>query len=230
MLDPRDSLLPGWGPALPPQRDTLTGRFVRLEPVDVARDRDQLFIASHDARDPHLWDYLFVGPFDTKEEFARYLETCASSTTDVFFTVVDQATGAPSGLASYLRIVPKDGVIEIGHIWFSPAIQRRPQATEAIYILARHAFDDMRYRRLEWKCDALNARSRRAAERFGFMFEGIFRQHMVVKGKNRDTAWFAMLDCEWPTVRQAFEEWLDYGNFDEEGRQILTLANIRAQL
>ena len=131
------------------------------------------------------------------------------------------------GVVSYLRIEPEHGCIEIGHIWFGAALQRTPAATETIYLLARHAFDDLGHRRLEWKCDAANARSRRAAERFGFTFEGVFRQHMIVKGRNRDTAWFALLDGEWPAARAAYEAWLRPENFDADGRQLSPLAAAR---
>ena len=140
---------------------------------------------------------------------------------------MDAPTAEPRGVASYLRIAPEHGVIEIGHIWFGAALQRTPAATEAIYLLARHAFDELGYRRLEWKTDARNERSRRAADRFGFQFEGIFRQHMVVKDQNRDTAWYALLDHEWPKARRAFEAWLDPANFDSAGRQRRALAELR---
>ena len=132
-------------------------------------------------------------------------------------------------MASYLRVVPADGVIEVGHIWFGPALQRTRQATEAIYLLTRQVFDDLGYRRFEWKCNALNEPSRRAAVRFGFTYEGTFRQHMVVKGSNRDTAWYAMLDGEWPAVKAAFEAWLRPENFDGQGRQLKSLEAIRAE-
>jgi RimJ/RimL family protein N-acetyltransferase len=133
-------------------------------------------------------------------------------------------------MASLMRLDPDHGVIEVGHIWFAPALQRTRQATEAIYLLARYAFDDLGNRRLEWKCDSLNAPSRRAAERFGFVFEGVFRQHMVVKGRNRDTAWFSITDAEWPARRAAFQEWLAPANFDSSGRQRQPLASVRAQI
>ena len=152
----------------------------------------------------------------------------ARSSDPLFFAIVDPATGEAAGMASYLNIVPANGCIEIGHIWFAPPLQRTRAATEAIFLLMRHVFDDLRYRRLEWKCDALNAPSRRAAGRFGFTYEGTFRQHMIVKGRNRDTAWFALLDRDWPTVRAAFERWLAPGNFDPGGRQRSALAALTA--
>jgi RimJ/RimL family protein N-acetyltransferase len=145
----------------------------------------------------------------------------------LFYAIVDRAAGAARGMASFLRMEPQHGVIEIGHIWFAPALQRTRQATEAIFVLARHAFDDLGYRRLEWKCDSLNAPSRKAAERFGFVFEGVFRQHMVVKGRNRDTAWYSMTDGEWPARRAAFEAWLAPDNFSAGGAQRRSLAEIR---
>ncbi len=178
-----------------------------------------LFAAGHDGRDPSLWDYLPNGPFADARRLRAWLEGMAASEDPLFFTIVDKATGRPEGMCSYLRITPEHGVIEIGHIWFSSTLQRTAAATEAIYLLARLVFDDLGYRRLEWKCDALNEPSRRAADRLGFTFEGVFRQHLVIKGRNRDTAWYAMLDREWPGVERAFEAWLDPGNFDDAGRQ-----------
>jgi RimJ/RimL family protein N-acetyltransferase len=148
----------------------------------------------------------------------------AGSDDPLFFTLVPLAGERPSGIASYLRITPQFGVIEIGHIWFGKAMQRTIAATESIYLLARRAFDELGYRRLEWKCDALNAASRRAAERFGFTFEGVFRNHMLVKGRNRDTAWYAIIHEDWPGIREGFERWLDPGNFDSSGRQRQRLA------
>ena len=218
-----------WVPARVPGRAPIAGQTVRLDPLDPAAHARSLFASSHGQEtDPDLWQYMAVGPFAMLEEFARWLEICAASSDPLFFTVVDEHTGHPSGMASYLRITPAHGVIEIGNIWFSAALQRTRQATEAIFLLARHAFDDLGCRRLEWKCDALNARSRRAAERFGFRYEGLFRQHMVVKGRNRDTAWFALTDRDWPAVRSAFEQWLVPENFDAGGQQRQSLAAVRA--
>jgi RimJ/RimL family protein N-acetyltransferase len=198
---------------------------VRLEPLDPERHTGDLLAAA--AGDPRLWHYLPYGPFADAEELRGWLAERATSTDPLFLAVVDTATGRASGVVSYLRIEPGDGCIEIGHIWFGAPLQRTPAATEAIYLLARHAFDDLGNRRLEWKCDAANARSRRAAERFGFTFEGVFRQHMIVKGRNRDTAWFSLLDGEWPAARAAFEAWLAPENFDADGRQRRPLAALR---
>ena len=187
-----------------------------------------MFAASHGpGADPALWDFLPYGPFSTPDRYENWVKENAAADDPLFFTIVDGED--PAGVASFLRIAPQHGVIEIGHIWFGAALQRTPAATEAIFLMARHAFDDLGYRRLEWKCDAANLRSRRAAERFGFRFEGVFRQHMVVKGRNRDTAWYALLDSEWPRARKAFEAWLDAGNFDADGRQRSALAELRSQ-
>jgi RimJ/RimL family protein N-acetyltransferase len=217
-----------WTPARSPERAVLVGVTVRLEPVDPGRHAAALFAAGHDERDPRLWDYMSVGPFANQDAFTAWLQTAAASSDPLFFTVVDQETNRPSGMVSYLRITPAHGVIEIGSIWFGPALQRTRQATETIFLLARYVFEDLGYRRLEWKCDALNARSRRAAERFGFSYEGLFRQHMVVKGRNRDTAWFAMLDRDWPAIGAAFAAWLAPENFDSAGRQRRSLVTLRA--
>jgi RimJ/RimL family protein N-acetyltransferase len=209
-----------WHGAERPGREELAGRLVRVEPFAPVH-RDALFASVHADGDPDLWTYLPYGPF-TKPEWDAYFEASAASDDPLFFAIVDRSA-TPLGQASYLRIHPTLGSIEIGHIALGPALQRTAAATEAIFLLARHAFDHLGYRRLEWKTDSNNARSRRAAERFGFTFEGIFRQHMVIKGRNRDTAWFSIIDREWPQVRAAFEAWLDPANFDADGRQLRSL-------
>jgi RimJ/RimL family protein N-acetyltransferase len=211
-----------------PDRTPIEGETVRLEPVDRRRHAEQLFQASVGAVE--LWSYMAYGPFESQAVFTAWLDERAASKDPVFYAVIDRAAGAARGMMSYLRIEPEHRVIEIGHIWFAPVLQRTRQATEAIYLMARHAFDDLGYRRLEWKCNALNAASRRAAERFGFTFEGIFRQHMIVKGGNRDTAWYSIIDGEWPIRRAAFEDWLSPENFDSSGRQRRSLSQIRSEL
>lgn len=209
-----------------PRGEAPEGRFVRLEPIDPERHAAGLFMAAHGpGSDSRLWDYLPYGPFPTQRDLAAWLAGCAAPEDPRFFAVVDHQRG-PLGMAAYLRITPVHGVIEIGHIWFSAALQRTRGATEAIYLLARGAFD-LGYRRLEWKCDARNERSRAAALRLGFTFEGIFRQHLVVKGRNRDTAWYAILDADWPPMREAFEAWLEPANFDAQGRQRTSLRSMR---
>ena len=217
-----------WTPARAPGRRALAGSTVRLEPLDPRRHAGPLFQASKDA--DSLWDYLGYGPFDSLATFTKWFEGCAASQDPLFFAVVDTASGQAKGMVSYLRMEPVHGAIEIGHIWFAPALQRTRQATEAIYLLAKEVFDELGYRRLEWKCNSENAPSRRAADRFGFVYEGIFRQHMVIKGRNRDTAWFAMTDGDWPLRRDAFKSWIAASNFDEQGRQRRSLVEIRASL
>jgi RimJ/RimL family protein N-acetyltransferase len=215
-----------WKPARRPERTPLAGETVRLEPVDAERHAVDLFTSSKDA--PALWDYLAYGPFSNQQAFTNWLKERAASDDPLFYAVVDRGSGTARGMASLMRIKPEHGVIEVGHIWFAPVLQRTRQATEAIYLLSRHVFDDLGYRRFEWKCDSLNLPSRRAADRFGFVFEGVFRQHMVIKDRNRDTAWFSILDGEWPVVRAAFEAWLAAANFDGEGRQRRSLAEFRS--
>ncbi len=215
-----------WQPRPAPDQRSLQGRFVRLEALDVVRHGDDLWHALQ-GPDPALWDYLPYGPFTERSAFDAWLAGNAQSRDPLFYAVVDLASGLALGLFSYLRITAQDGSIEIGHVAFGAPMQRTAGATEAIYLLARHAFDDLGYRRLEWKCDAANARSLRAAERFGFTQEGLFRQHMVRKGRNRDTAWFSIIDGEWPACREAFERWLAVDNFDEQGQQRQRLEVLR---
>jgi len=215
-----------WQPRPFPPHQPLAGRFVRLEPLDATRHGDDLW-QELQGPDPALWDYLPYGPFAARAAFDAWLAGNAESRDPQFYTVVDQKHGRALGLLSYLRITPKDGCIEIGHITFGAGLQRTPGATEAVYLLARRAFDELGYRRFEWKCNARNVRSRRAAERFGFSYEGLFRQHMVVKGESRDTAWYSLLDSEWPRCREAFQRWLAADNFDGEGRQKQRLEELR---
>jgi RimJ/RimL family protein N-acetyltransferase len=209
-----------WAPVDPPARAPLHGTHVVLRPVDAATDAEPLYALSHPPDgDPAIWTYLPDGPYEDPEHLRQMLAWAETAEDSLYFTLVSPRDDQPMGLASYQRITPEFGVIEIGHIWFGVPLQRTTAATEAIYLLARHAFDDLGYRRLEWKCNALNAPSRRAAERFGFTFEGVFRQHQVIKGRNRDTAWFAITDDEWPAIRRAFETWLAPENFDPNGLQ-----------
>ena len=217
-----------WKPARVPQREALIAATVRLDPIDVERHARPLFNASHgDGAADAIFRYLPYGPFARFDDFKVWLDQRAASADPLFFAIAGNASGSPEGMASFMRMAPEHGVIEIGHIWFAPTLQRTRQATEAIYLMARHAFDDLGNRRLEWKCDAENERSRRAAQRFGFTFEGVFRQHMVIKGRNRDSAWFSILDRDWPPIRAAFETWLGGDNFDADGRQRRSLAEIR---
>jgi uncharacterized protein (TIGR03083 family) len=197
------------GQARAPMRRPIEGTFVRLEPVDPERHVGALFDATHGTQDGDaVWTYLGYGPFADREAMDRWFASLVPSSDPLFFTVVDRATDVPQGVLSYLNIDRPMRHVEIGHIWYVPAAQRTRANTEATYLLLREAFDVLGNRRVEWKCDALNARSRAAADRLGFSFEGIFRRHMVVKGRNRDTAWFAMLDDEWPDVRSNINAWL----------------------
>jgi RimJ/RimL family protein N-acetyltransferase len=216
-----------WRPAARPARIELTGTHVRLRPLHAAGDAEALYVESHPpGGDPGMWTYLPNGPYADVASMHEALRVAEASTDPLFCTIVALPGELAAGVASYLRITPDHGVIEIGHIWFGASLRRTSAATEAIYLLAAHAFDDLGYRRLEWKCDALNRASRRAAERFGFRFEGVFRQHMVVKGRNRDTAWFAITDDEWPSVRAGFRAWLSPSNRDDAGLQRRGLAEL----
>ena len=215
-----------WQPRPFPPHEPLQGRLIRLEPLDAARHGDDLW-QELQGPDPALWDYLPYGPFAERAAFDAWLAGHADGRDPQCYAVVEQTGGRALGLLAYLRITPKDGCIEIGHIAFGAALQRTPGASEAVFLLARHAFGELGYRRLEWKCNARNARSMRAAERFGFSYEGLFRQHMIVKGENRDTAWFSIIDDEWPACRTAFERWLATDNFDAEGRQKRRLEELR---
>jgi len=203
-----------------PPRLPLEGDSVRLEPLDPALHADDLWVASHgDARARGVWTYLWPAPFADLAAFIAWLRDGAAAADPVFYAIRDRASGRASGMAAFMRMAPKDGVLEIGHIWFAPAVQRTRAASEALMLMIRHAFDDLGCRRVEWKCDALNAPSRRAALRLGFRFEGLFFRHMIIKGRNRDTAWYAMIGEEWPQRRAAYDAWLDLGNFDAQGRQ-----------
>jgi RimJ/RimL family protein N-acetyltransferase len=213
-------------PAKRPGRVVLEGRYVTLTPLDAGSHGEALWEATRGDENDSLWRYLAEGPFPDREAFDKTLKGMAASEDPLFFAIIDRALERAAGRASYLRIDPKHRSIEVGSILYSPALQRTRGATEAMYLMARYAFEDLGYRRYEWKCNALNEPSRRAALRLGFTFEGIFRQHQIVKGRNRDTAWFSMLDSEWPQRKKAFERWLDPSNFSDEGEQKQRLADM----
>jgi RimJ/RimL family protein N-acetyltransferase len=214
-------------PRRAPRRAPLEGDAVRLEPLDPVRHAADLFRAGRDGGAARsLWTHMPYGPFDDDRSFGEWLQACAAFDDPLFFAVRQKPAGRAAGMASYLNIRPSDGVLEVGHVWFSPALQRTRAATEAVYLLIREAFDELGCRRLEWKCDALNAASRAAALRLGFRFEGIFYRHMIVKGRNRDTAWYSILDDEWPRLRDGFDRWLAADNFGEAGRQRLPLREL----
>jgi RimJ/RimL family protein N-acetyltransferase/putative methionine-R-sulfoxide reductase with GAF domain len=218
----------GGGAARWPARTTLDGRWSRLVPLDVAMHCDDLYERTHGPANEHVWRYLGDGPFATRDDFREALTRKATAIDAVFFAILDQSSAPALGYASYMRIEPAHRVIEVGNVLFGPGLQRTTAATEAMYLMARYAFEDLGYRRYEWKCNALNARSRAAALRLGFTFEGVFRQHMILKERSRDTAWFSMLDSEWPARKAAFERWLDPANFDDDGRQRARLSSGRA--
>jgi len=211
--------LPGWTPRALPPRTVLTGRYVRIEPVDVERDADALYDAYSAAPDARDWTYLSAERPIDRAAFRAYLARIATLTDPFHHSIVDLATGKAVGTAALMRIDPANGVIEIGHIVYSPALKRSRVATEALYLFMHRVFDELGYRRFEWKCDHLNAPSRAAALRYGFQFEGIFRQAIVYKGRGRDTAWYSIIDREWPAVRHGYEQWLRPENFDAAGRQ-----------
>jgi RimJ/RimL family protein N-acetyltransferase len=217
----------GWTPPAPPPRETIDGRTCRLEPLDAARHGATLHSANLLDTDRRNWTYLPYGPFERLDDYLDWVRSVAGKDDPQFHAIVDNATGAAVGVASYLRIDPAAGSIEVGHINYSPRLQRTVAATEAMYLMMRRAFE-MGYRRYEWKCNALNAPSRAAAQRLGLSYEGVFRQARVDKGRNRDTAWYAAIDREWPALDRAFRRWLDPENFDEQGRQRTSLSELTA--
>jgi RimJ/RimL family protein N-acetyltransferase len=221
--------LSNWPPRLRPERKILTGRYVRLEPLDAEKHGDELFEACIVPGADHRFRWLAEYPPTDRASFQPGLEKAEASEDPLFFAVVDAASGRIAGRQALMRIDAAFGVIEIGSIYWGPAVARKPAATEAQFLFARYIFDGLGYRRYEWKCNNRNEPSKRAAERFGFKFEGIFRQHQVVKGENRDTAWYSIIDGEWPALRRAYEAWLDPANFDAEGLQKRRLEDIRVE-
>lgn len=217
-----------WSPPPAPSRELISGVRCDLEPLDLERHGDALYEAN--ARgDGSAWTYLFAEEPASREAYLAYMQATFMGDDPLCFTIIDRATRTAVGVASYMRIVPGHGCIEVGHINFSPALQRTPVATEAMYLMMRRAFE-LGYRRYEWKCDSLNAPSRAAAQRLGFSFEGVFRNAIVYKGRNRDTAWYSITDAEWPAVRGAFEQWLAPENFDAHGSQRVQLRWLTAPL
>lgn len=211
--------LTNWTPREKPQRIVLDGQYVRLEPLNVERHGDQLYAASSVADVDQRFRYLFDQPPASREDFTPWLEQSAANTETMFFAVIDKKTGLVAGRQALMRIEPQYGVIEIGNIYWGPAISRQRGATEAQYLFMQYVLDGLGYRRYEWKCNNNNEPSKRAALRFGFTFEGIFRQHMVAKGLNRDSAWFSIIDSEWPALKRAYQAWLNPDNFNENGEQ-----------
>jgi RimJ/RimL family protein N-acetyltransferase len=211
-------------PAPLPQLVTLEGRLVNVMPLDPLAHAASLYAGTHGEDRDAIWRFMADGPFPNLAGFESSLRIKAASQDPLFYTILDRATGAAAGYASYMRIKPAHRVIEVGSIVFTRALQKTAGATEAMYLMARYAFEQLGYRRYEWKCNALHSGSMRAAARLGFRFEGIFRQHMIIKGLNRDTAWFAMLDHEWPARKANLERWLNASNFDAAGKQVVSLS------
>jgi RimJ/RimL family protein N-acetyltransferase len=218
-----------WKPPRRPPREPMAGRFCRVEPLDPDRHAAHLHDANALDTQGRIWTYLPYGPFETLEDYLGWTNDRCRGEDPLFHAIVDSATGKAAGIASYLRIAPAIGSIEVGHINYSPPLQRTPAATEAMYLMMKRAFE-LGYRRYEWKCDALNAKSRAAAQRLGLSFEGVFRQATVYKGRNRDTAWYAAIDREWPALEGAFSRWLHPTNFDERGKQRVRLADLTAPI
>jgi RimJ/RimL family protein N-acetyltransferase len=219
----------GWTPPGRPPLDPMLGRLCRLEPLEAAVHAADLFVANAKGVDARNWTYLPYGPFEHPSEYAAWVTSVAGRADPQFWAIVDAGMGTAVGVASFLRIDPASGSIEVGHINYSPLLQHRPAATEAMYLMMRRAFE-LGYRRYEWKCDALNAPSRAAAQRLGLSYEGTFRQARVSKGRNRDTAWYAAVDGEWPALDRAFRQWLDPGNFDAQGRQRVSLSALTSPI
>lgn len=221
---PIGSALPDWVPRPRPPRTPMIGRYTVLEPISVEKHANSLFAAYMAAPDASDWTYLSAERPEHEQPFRTYLTKLAASDDPLHHAIIDAATGRALGTAALMRIDAANGVIEVGFITFSPELKRTRIGTEAMYLMMRRAFDELGYRRYEWKCDSLNAPSRTAALRYGFTFEGIFRQAMVYKGRSRDTAWYSIVDDEWPRIKAGFERWLDPANFDADGRQRRRLA------
>jgi RimJ/RimL family protein N-acetyltransferase len=220
---PVGDLVRQWVPPPLPPCDVMVGRHCRVEPLDPARHAAELYLANANDPDGRMWTYMPYGPFDTFDGYAAWVASVAGGQDPQFFAIVDTDSTRAVGIASYLRIDPPAGSIEVGHIAYSPLLQRTRAATEAMYLMMQRAFA-LGYRRYEWKCDSLNTASRAAARRLGLSFEGVFRQARVAKGRNRDTAWYAAIDAEWPALDRAFERWLAPANFDGHGRQRVSLG------
>jgi RimJ/RimL family protein N-acetyltransferase len=222
--------LPQWTARPRPPRSRMEGRYCIVEPIDPRRHAAELHASYLLDRDGRNWTYLPYGPFPHFADFCDWLERESGGDDPLRHAIIERRNGRAAGVASYMRIDPAAGVIELGGINYAPSLQRTPAATEAMYLMMRRVFDELGYRRYEWKCDALNAPSRAAALRLGFRYEGLFRQATVYKARNRDTCWFSILDSEWPALKTAFERWLDPDNFDAGGRQRQSLAALAQPL
>jgi RimJ/RimL family protein N-acetyltransferase len=223
---PIGAALSGWNAPSRPPRTPMSGAYCRVEPLDAERHATELFESNRLDTAGKMWTYLAYGPFDTPEAYRAWVQRMSTSDDPLFFAVIDSASARAVGVASYLRIDPPNGAIEVGHIAYSPPLRQTRAATEAMYLMMQRAFA-LGYRRYEWKCDALNAASRAAAQRLGLSYEGVFRQASVYKGRNRDTAWYAAIDRDWPRLDAAFRRWLNPENFDTDGRQRVRLEDLR---
>lgn len=221
---------PDWIARPRPQRIVMEGRYCRIEPLNAARHTSELYAAYCKAGDGRDWTYMVMGPFADESSYQSYLVGAAASTDPLHYAVIDLESGRAVGTLALMRIDPANGVIEVGTVMFSPDLKRTPISTEAQYLLMKYVFQDLGYRRYEWKCDSLNAPSRKAAARLGFQYEGIFRQALIYKGRNRDTAWFSIIDSEWPALNAAFGAWLAPENFDPNGLQCKTLSSVRCEM
>ena len=221
--------LPDWKPPQRPSRQILAGRYCRVEPLDLERHAADLHTANTLDPSGRAFTYLYSGPFDSLESYRQWIVTSCHGDDPLFHAIVDSSTGMAAGVAAYMRIDPPNGVIEVGHLNFSPLLQQTSAASEAMHLMMKNAFA-LGYRRYEWKCDSLNAPSRAAAQRLGFSYEGLFQQAIVYKGRNRDTAWFSITDREWPAICAAHEQWLSAETFDARGRQRVGLSTLTASL
>lgn len=229
LAQPVGFVVPDWKPPQVPAGEMMEGRFCRLERLDPDVHASPLYSANALDAEGRMWTYLSYGPFATIESYRAWIDNTCRGGDPLFYAIVDRKTDKAAGVASYTRIDPRNGSIEVGHVAYSPSLQRTAAATEAIYLMMEKAFS-LGYRRFEWKCNALNAPSRAAAQRLGLSFEGVFRQAAISKGRNRDTAWFAAIDTEWPALRDAFLRWLSPDNFDEQGKQKLRLSALTGSI
>ena len=225
---PIGAIVDNWAARPRPPKTAMEGRFARVEPLDPAKHAAELFSANALDTEGRNWTYMGYGPFGSLAAYRAWMDASCLGDDPLFHAIIDRPTGKAVGVASYIRIEPKDGVIEVGHICYSPLAQQTPIATEAMFLMMSRVFDELGYRRYEWKCNALNEPSRHAATRLGFTYEGIFRQMMISKGRNRDTAWYAIIDKEWPALKAAYETWLAADNFTADGNQITRLGVLTA--
>ena len=221
--------VPDWTPAKLPPRTPMQGRTCRLEPLDIDKHTADLHAANMTDKEHRIWTYLGYGPFETEDDYRAWVKAQALGDDPLFHAFIDLETEKAVGVASYLRIDVNAGSIETGHLNYSPLLQRTIAATEGMYLMMARVFDELGYRRYEWKCDNANARSRRTAERLGFTFEGVFRQCLIYKGRNRDTAWFSIIDSEWPALKEAYQTYLAPENFNDDGTQKVSLSSLTAK-